>query len=203
MPLASSQVSLAYTMPHSDLVFNLEPLAHAIEASQSTYRVLPVKIELKLIKKVPHVKWNKLEGDEEQHVSAQPGGVKTGAQICLRRRRDALANLMRPKEPKMDSAAPAPRRQRNWDKLVLEDEEEERELHKKGYEQDPNWGGDTALQRMFEKLYAGATDEQRMAMIKSYQESNGTSLSTNWDEVKQAPVETRPPESMIAKKYNS
>ena len=37
---------------------------------------------------------------------------------------------------------------------------------------------------MFQKLYADATDEQRRAMVKSYQESNGTSLSTNWDEVK-------------------
>jgi hypothetical protein len=32
-------------------------------------------------------------------------------------------------------------------------------------------------------LYADATEDQRRAMIKSYQESNGTSLSTNWEEV--------------------
>lgn len=31
-------------------------------------------------------------------------------------------------------------------------------------------------------------------MIKSYQESNGTSLSTNWDDVKKKRVETMPPD---------
>jgi len=30
-------------------------------------------------------------------------------------------------------------------------------------------------------------------MMKSYQESGGTTLSTNWDEVKKAPVEVKPP----------
>jgi len=48
---------------------------------------------------------------------------------------------------------------------------------------DPNGGGDVALNLMFQKLYEGATDEQRRAMIKSYQESNGTSLSTDWASV--------------------
>lgn len=38
-------------------------------------------------------------------------------------------------------------------------------------------------EQMFQKLYEGATDEQRRAMIKSYQESNGTSLSTDWASV--------------------
>lgn len=36
---------------------------------------------------------------------------------------------------------------------------------------------------MFQKLYADATDDQRKAMIKSYQESNGTALSTDWSDV--------------------
>jgi hypothetical protein len=31
-------------------------------------------------------------------------------------------------------------------------------------------------------------------MEKSYIESNGTSLSTNWEEVKQGKVETKPPD---------
>ena len=33
-----------------------------------------------------------------------------------------------------------------------------------------------------------------MAMMKSYQESNGTALSTSWDEVKKGRVETKPPD---------
>lgn len=51
---------------------------------------------------------------------------------------------------------------------------------------DPNAGGDKALNKLFQTLYADATDEQKKAMIKSYQESNGTALSTDWNEVKKA-----------------
>jgi suppressor of G2 allele of SKP1 len=38
-------------------------------------------------------------------------------------------------------------------------------------------------------------------MIKSYQESNGTALSTNWSEVGKKRVEISPPEGMVAKKW--
>ena len=38
-------------------------------------------------------------------------------------------------------------------------------------------------------------------MMKSFQESNGTVLSTNWDEVGKKPVECTPPEGMVVKKW--
>jgi suppressor of G2 allele of SKP1 len=38
-------------------------------------------------------------------------------------------------------------------------------------------------------------------MMKSYQESNGTALSTNWDEVKKGRVETKAPDGMIARRW--
>lgn len=53
----------------------------------------------------------------------------------------------------------------------------------------------------FKKLYAGADPDTRRAMMKSYQESNGTALSTNWAEVGKGPVETSPPDGMVAKKW--
>jgi hypothetical protein len=85
---------------------------------------------------------------------------------------------------KADHSYPSSSKKRtNWDALVKSNADEEKaaaEAHGK----DPNAGGDKALNELFQKLYADATDEQRRAMIKSYQESNGTSLSTNWDEVK-------------------
>lgn len=59
---------------------------------------------------------------------------------------------------------------------------------------DPNAGGDKELNSLFQKIYSGATDEQRMAMMKSYQESNGTALSTDWSDVKKGKVETKPPD---------
>jgi len=39
-------------------------------------------------------------------------------------------------------------------------------------------------------------------MMKSYIESNGTALSTNWEEVGKGKVETSPPEGMTAKKWD-
>jgi suppressor of G2 allele of SKP1 len=37
--------------------------------------------------------------------------------------------------------------------------------------------------------------------MKSYMESNGTALSTNWADVKKGPVKTQPPEGVVAKKW--
>jgi len=42
---------------------------------------------------------------------------------------------------------------------------------------------------LFKKIFADASDDQRRAMMKSYQTSGGTVLSTNWDEVKERDYE--------------
>ena len=62
-------------------------------------------------------------------------------------------------------------------------------------------GGDTALNGFFQKLFADADEDTRKAMMKSYSESGGTTLSTNWDEVKQSKVEVKPPEGSEWKQW--
>ncbi|KIW68281.1 hypothetical protein PV04_04238 [Phialophora macrospora] len=47
---------------------------------------------------------------------------------------------------------------------------------------DSDMGGD-AVDGFFKKLYAGADEDTRRAMMKSFYESNGTALSTNWKDV--------------------
>lgn len=61
--------------------------------------------------------------------------------------------------------------------------------------------GDAGVDAFFKKLYADADDDTRRAMMKSYQESGGTSLSTNWADVSKGKVETRPPDGMEARKW--
>lgn len=48
---------------------------------------------------------------------------------------------------------------------------------------DQNAGGDAALKDFFSKLYKDADEDTKRAMIKSYTESGGTTLSTNWAEI--------------------
>lgn len=66
-----AQLSLSIKLPTgSDVVFDLDPLAHPIDVQQSSHRVLAPKIELKLVKKVQGIKWGKIEGDEESGAAA-------------------------------------------------------------------------------------------------------------------------------------
>jgi suppressor of G2 allele of SKP1 len=69
------------------------------------------------------------------------------------------------------------RAKKNWDKLVDDLDEDE------AAESGPNAGGDAALQKLFSSIYATADDDTKRAMIKSFTESGGTTLSTDWSNV--------------------
>lgn len=71
----------------------------------------------------------------------------------------------------------------NWSNFQVPEEEEEQDF--------------------FAKLYKDVDDDTRRAMMKSYVESNGTVLTTNWAEAAEKKFETRPPEGMEARKWDS
>lgn len=83
------------------------------------------------------------------------------------------------------------RKAKDWNKIVSD------------IDKDPEQkGGDQALNELFQQIYANADEDKKRAMMKSYVESNGTCLSTDWSEVGNKTVKTKPPEGVIAKKVN-
>lgn len=70
------------------------------------------------------------------------------------------------------------------------------ELEKKGELED----GDP-LNNFFKKIFSQGDDDQRRAMMKSFVESNGTVLSTNWQDVGAKKVECTPPDGMEVKTW--
>ncbi|KAL5727164.1 Cochaperone protein [Ranunculus cassubicifolius] len=80
----------------------------------------------------------------------------------------------------------------NWDKLEAQVKKEEKE---------EKLDGDAALNKFFRDIYKDADEDVRRAMSKSFVESNGTVLSTNWKEVGAKKVEGSPPDGMEMKKW--
>lgn len=58
---------------------------------------------------------------------------------------------------------------KNWDAIIDEFEKEEEK--------------DKGVNELFKQIYESGSDEVKRAMNKSFQESAGTVLSTNWDNV--------------------
>ncbi|PNH05200.1 Protein SGT1 B [Tetrabaena socialis] len=88
---------------------------------------------------------------------------------------------------------------RTWTrKCDAELEARARELEQKG-ELD---GGDP-LNNFFKKIFSQGDEDTQRAMMKSFVESNGTVLSTNWNEVGKKKVDCTPPEGMEVHKYEA
>lgn len=70
---------------------------------------------------------------------------------------------------------------KNWDKI---DKQIEGELITKGEE----YGEDPSM-NFFKQIFAQGDEEKRRAMMKSFQTSGGTVLSTDWSDVKKKDYE--------------
>ncbi|XP_063218200.1 protein SGT1 homolog [Bacillus rossius redtenbacheri] len=77
---------------------------------------------------------------------------------------------------------------RDWNRVVLDEAEGPPE-------------GEAALNELFRKIYVDGTDEVKRAMNKSFQESGGTVLSTNWNEVSRQKIDVKPPDGLEWRKW--
>ena len=82
---------------------------------------------------------------------------------------------------------------KNWDRIAVD-------IEKELANDKPE--GEAALNEMFQKIYSNADDNTKRAMNKSFQESGGTVLSTNWTDIGKTKTEVKPPDGMEWKNWD-
>ena len=194
----------------SDFNLSLDPLFATIDPSASSYKIMSTKAEFTLKKSLPGNKWGNIEGT--QPISVEDGSVD-GDDTVKSAALTAKPNIDGPVYPTSSKSGP-----KNWDKIANDLAKKPKKEAKKGPEGTSDSTSEGASKEreedaeiddeegdpttnFFKTLYKGADPDTQKAMMKSYQESNGTALSTNWSEVSKGTVETSPPDGMEAKKW--
>jgi len=172
-----TQLDVNIKLPDSDFVLDLD-LFDRVVPEKSSFVILSTKMEIKMAKQ-DSVRWTALERQENalppprwDTVAAKPVDV-------------AVTNA----SPAVIAYPTSSAKKKDWDKIAKEDAEDKLE-------------GDEALNKVFQDIYAGGSEEQRRAMMKSFYESGGTVLSTNWNEVGKEEVKGSPPKGLEMRKWN-
>ncbi|TQS35934.1 hypothetical protein Golomagni_03630 [Golovinomyces magnicellulatus] len=175
----SLEISFPSPSSQSTCTFLFEPLYSTIEVTKSSFSVKSHKIEVILHKTITGLKWPTLQCSSSTPV---------GEEMVLPLKTETNIG-----ETKMMSHAPVyPTSSRNgpknWDVIVDNEAEEE---------------GIDEPDAFFKTLYKNADPDTKRAMIKSFQESNGTALSTQWSDVGSRKVEIVPPDGVEAKRWDA
>eukprot|EP00884_Botryococcus_braunii_P017520 jgi/Botrbrau1/4451/Bobra.0348s0037.1 len=171
--IVKDSVGLKIQLPDEEESFDFETVLYGeVDVDSSSYKVLPSKVEVRL-KKVKALKWPTLEKSDLPHVPAS-------------------GNYSEPMPSRPTYPTSNIKSAKDWDSV---DKFCAEELDKEKPE------GEAALQEMFQKIFQQGDEDSRRAMQKSFLESNGTVLSTNWEEVGKGPVRCTPPEGIEVKKF--
>ncbi|CAH1118604.1 unnamed protein product [Phaedon cochleariae] len=148
-------------------------LLHKIQSDKSDYRLSAAKIEVNLLK-VDGITWKTLEAPpKEENI-------------------EAIQTVPGPQFDKPPSY-PTSKKGKDWSLI-------EKEIIQQEAQEKPE--GEEAVNKLFQEIYGKGSDEVKMAMNKSYMESGGTVLSTNWNEISKQKVDVKPPDGMEFKKWN-
>ena len=183
-------------------------LANAVKKTECRCLVMDTKITLRLVKADAALVWPELESAaaiaaaaaaaETKSANARPnappsptaGDGKTASASASASTSVAPSGVRGPPASRVFPSSA--KTSRNWDKIEqdLKEEEENEKL-----------SGDAALNKLFQDIYSKADDDTRRAMQKSFVESNGTVLSTNWGEIGAKKVDVQAPGGMEVRQY--
>ncbi|PWZ01403.1 SGS-domain-containing protein [Testicularia cyperi] len=163
----------------SEHILQLDPLFSTVDPSSSSFKVLSTKIDIVLHKAHPGQRWPKLEASPDSVTSATTPSYTAATS---------------PQQP----TGPTARARSKWDSFDPDEDDEDGSGAAGGSN-----AADADINKFFQRIYADADEDTRRAMMKSYTESGGTSLSTDWSKVGKATVETKPPEGLEARKWES
>ncbi|KFK30130.1 hypothetical protein AALP_AA7G221000 [Arabis alpina] len=164
-------LSVVIDVPGEEAYYLQPRLFGKIIPEKCSYEVLSTKVEIRLAK-AEIITWASLEHGKGPAVLPKPN---VSSEVVSQR-----------------PDYPSSKKVKDWDKLEAEVKKEEK---------DEKLDGDAALNKFFREIYQNADEDMRRAMSKSFVESNGTVLSTNWNEVGTKNVESTPPDGMELKKW--
>ncbi|KAL8972427.1 MAG: hypothetical protein Q9183_000559 [Haloplaca sp. 2 TL-2023] len=198
--IQSSSLAISFPLVSgADYDFSLDPLYGAIDPAASSAKFMTTKVDITMKKSRVGEMWPTLESNGSG-ITVKDEETGDGDEEAKRTAPANKPTNSAPAYPTSSKSGP-----KNWDKvaddLTKRPKKDGKEGEKGNDDGLDDFEGGDPVNGFFKQIYSSADADTRRAMMKSYQESNGTALSTNWAEVGKGKVETQPPDGMEAKPW--